>query len=111
MGVLFVLPNSRENSDLDEQLLLCFFLPLSIGCGQQDVNLIVLFLLLHQAAVRICVPTLPHKQAGYQMTFSANWICLASVVVEVSKPAAPVGAPVESKMSVLSGVIGGAKFA
>jgi hypothetical protein len=87
------------------------FLPLSIGCGQQDVNLIVLFLLLHQAAVRICVPTLPHKQAGYQMTFSANWICLASVVVEVSKPAAPVGAPVESKMSVLSGVIGGAKFA
>ena len=33
------------------------------------------------------------------------------VVVEVSKPAAPFGVPVESKISVLSGVIGIAKLA
>src|ERR1700730_6260869 len=54
-----------------------------------------------------------NSRAGrlYQMIFSANWISLAVVVVEVSNPATPVGAPVESKMSVLSGVTGTAKFA
>jgi hypothetical protein len=45
------------------------------------------------------------------MILSANCISLAVVVVEVSKPVIPVGAPVESKMSVLSGVTGTAKFA
>ena len=50
------------------------------------------------------------NHAAYQITFNANWISLAVVVVEVSNPAAPVGAPVESKISVLSGVTGTAKF-
>jgi hypothetical protein len=57
---------------------------------------------------------LTHEQLKghfYQITFSANWISRAVVVVEVNKPATPVGAPVESKMSVLSGVTGTAKFA
>src|SRR4029077_17978384 len=80
-----------------------------------EINLFLcLFLLPHQAAIGVWVPALQlavSKQAGYQMTFSANWISLAVVVVEVSKPAAPVGEPVESKMSVLSGVTGTAKFA
>jgi len=44
------------------------------------------------------------------MTFSANWISLDVVVVFVSKPATPVGAPEASKISVLSGVTGKAKF-
>src|SRR5258706_4887502 len=35
----------------------------------------------------------------------------AVVVVEVSRPATPVGAPVESKISVLSGVTGTEKLA
>src|ERR1700731_1429853 len=46
----------------------------------------------------------PSQQAAYQATFSANRISLAVVVVEVSKPATPVGAPLESKMSVLPGL-------
>src|ERR1700694_4175202 len=45
------------------------------------------------------------------MILSANCISLAVVVVELSKPATPVGVPVESKMSVLSGETGTAKFA
>jgi hypothetical protein len=44
------------------------------------------------------------------MIFSPNWISLAVVVVDVSKPATPVGAPDPSKMSVLSGDTGTAKF-
>jgi len=42
----------------------------------------------------------------YQITLSANWICLALVVVELMKPATSLGAPVSSKISVLSGAIG-----
>jgi len=38
-------------------------------------------------------------------------ISLAVVLVLVSKPATPVGVPVASKTSVLSGVTGGAKLA
>src|ERR1700682_613647 len=53
----------------------------------------------------------PGAGAYYQMILSANCISLAVVVVEVNKPVIPVGAPVESKMSVLSGVTGTAKFA
>src|ERR1700694_5457664 len=49
--------------------------------------------------------------SDYQMNFSANWISLDVVVVEVNKPAIPFAAPVESKMSVLPGVSGVAKFA
>src|ERR1700674_1316977 len=48
---------------------------------------------------------------AYQISLSANCISRAVVVVEVSKPATPVGAPVESKISVWSGVTGTAKFA
>jgi hypothetical protein len=49
--------------------------------------------------------------SDYQINFRANWISLAVVVVEVSKPATPVAAPVESKMSVLLGLTGTEKFA
>ncbi len=45
------------------------------------------------------------------MSFSANWISLAVVVVVVSLPAMGFKAPVESKMSVLSGVTGTEKLA
>src|ERR1700730_15524165 len=45
------------------------------------------------------------------MSLRANCISLAVVDVEVNKPATPVEAPLESKMSVLSGVTGKAKFA
>src|SRR3984893_6982364 len=45
------------------------------------------------------------------MILSANCISLAVVVVELSKPETPVGVPGESKMSVLSGETGTAKFA
>jgi hypothetical protein len=45
------------------------------------------------------------------MIFSPNWISLAVVVVDVSKPATPVGASDPSKMSVLSYDTGAAKFA
>src|SRR6267378_1447849 len=40
----------------------------------------------------------------------ANWICRSGTVVLVSKPATPVGAPVPSKMSELSGTVGRAKL-
>jgi hypothetical protein len=61
----------------------------------------------------IRVPARPGDASAYayQVIFSPNWICLDVVVVDVSKPATPVGAPDASKMSVLSGVIGTAKFA
>ena len=48
--------------------------------------------------------------SAYQTIFNANWISLDVVVVEVNNPAAPVGAPVESKISVLSGLTGTAKL-
>jgi hypothetical protein len=48
--------------------------------------------------------------SAYQISLRANWISRAVVVVDVSKPAAPLGAPVESKISVLSGVIGTPKL-
>lgn len=50
------------------------------------------------------------SESAYHAIFSANWISLDVVVVEVNSPAAPVSDPVESNMSVLSGVTGGAKF-
>ena len=54
----------------------------------------------------------PIPALGYHVNFSANWISLGSVDVEVSKPATPVNTiPLESSMSVLSGVTGTAKFA
>jgi hypothetical protein len=64
-------------------------------------------------AVKLChfMRYLTKQISRYQITFSANWISLAVVVVEVSRPATPVGAPVESKMSVLSGLNGTEKFA
>src|SRR5258705_11976579 len=45
------------------------------------------------------------------MNLIANWICRSGIVVLVSKPATPVGVPSDKKMSVLSGVVGGAKLA
>ena len=54
----------------------------------------------------------PIPALGYHVNFSANWISLGSVDVEVSKPATPFNkVPLESNMSVLSGVTGTAKFA
>ena len=47
---------------------------------------------------------------NHQLSFRPNWISLDVVVVEVNKPALGLGAPVESKMSVLSGVTGTEKF-
>ena|ERR1700730_3287200 len=47
---------------------------------------------------------------SYQITLSANWICLDDVVVEVSCPALPVAFPLESKISVWSGTTGVSKF-
>ena len=48
---------------------------------------------------------------NYQPNFSANWISLPGVVVDFSTPAIPFGVPLESNMSVRSGVGGTAKFA
>jgi hypothetical protein len=50
------------------------------------------------------------SESVYQANFNANWISLDVVVVEVNNPAAPVADPVESNISVLSGVTGTAKF-
>ena len=47
---------------------------------------------------------------NHQVSFSPNWISLDVVIVEVNKPALGLGAPVESKMFVLSGVTGREKF-
>jgi hypothetical protein len=47
----------------------------------------------------------------HQTILRANWISLPGVVVSVSTPAVPSGAPVESKMSVwLRAIDGTAKF-
>src|SRR5690349_12548483 len=45
---------------------------------------------------------------NYQTTFSANWICREVVDVESTKPAPPTGAPVPSKIILLS--VGGLKL-
>jgi hypothetical protein len=47
---------------------------------------------------------------AHHVIFTANWISLAVVVVEVSTPTDPEGAPVGSNISVAEGVEGGAKF-
>jgi|ERR1700682_1257879 hypothetical protein len=48
---------------------------------------------------------------NYQIALTANWIWRDVVVVDLRRPATPVGEPEESKMSVLSGETGTAKLA
>src|SRR3984893_17331442 len=69
---------------------------------------------------RVCLPCILGEARGpartylglfrYHISLSANWTCREVVVVEVSKPALPVGAPVESKICVLSGMMGTEKL-
>jgi hypothetical protein len=51
------------------------------------------------------------KTSSLPDDFQSERISRAVVVVDVNKPATPVGAPEESKMSALLGVTGTAKFA
>src|SRR5207245_11490320 len=58
-----------------------------------------------------CYQINDHQIIDYQIIFTANCTSRAVVVVLDSKPATSLTEPVESKISLLSGVVGGAKLA